>query len=209
MKKLLFVVLLIGFYVHFYSFNPRQWHIPSFGVVSADRLPIMSPADAPYQNMILHPSEIGIRQGYYIKALATYSISARVLSVRDYSSSDQGDLIPLDIALGWKRMADPSIVNALNISQSDRWYEWRYEGTPPIPEREIETSSANTHIIPADDEIYRMLKNVSVGQIVSLRGYLVEASTDDGWRWRSSLTRSDVGQGSCELMFVKSVDVLN
>ena len=211
MKKyfLIFFFILFVVFVHFYGLNPRLWHIPAAGVSSANNLPVVAVTDEPYQNMILYPTEITVRWGYHIKALATYSITARVLGVKDYSSSAEGGLIPLDIALGWKRMADAHIVDQYSISQSGRWYEWRYSAAPPIPDREVETSSANTHIIPADSEIYRKLKNVGVGHIVNLRGYLVEASTPDGWHWSSSLTRDDVGEGSCELMFVQSADVLN
>ena len=33
---------------------------------------------------------------------------------------------------------------------------------------------------------------------------LVEATSEDGWRWRSSLTREDTGARSCELVFVEA-----
>jgi hypothetical protein len=32
---------------------------------------------------------------------------------------------------------------------------------------------------------------------------LVEADGRDGWKWRSSLTRDDTGDGACELMWVE------
>jgi hypothetical protein len=41
-----------------------------------------------------------------------------------------------------------------------------------------------------------------------LRGFLVEARADDGWRWRSSLTRDDTGARACELVFVERVRLL-
>ena len=41
-----------------------------------------------------------------------------------------------------------------------------------------------------------------------IEGWLVEARAADGWRWRSSLTRDDTGGGSCELVFVRDLQVL-
>ena len=61
------------------------------------------------------------------------------------------------------------------------------------------------HLIPADDTVARDLARVREGQIVDLRGRLVEARRVDGWRWRSSLTREDSGAGACELVFVDSI----
>ena len=52
-----------------------------------------------------------------------------------------------------------------------------------------------------------ILKNVSVGDVVSLSGFLVDVSRADGWRWTSSLSREDSGGGACELLWVESARV--
>jgi hypothetical protein len=129
-----------------------------------------------------------------------------VLSVEHYRTGREADLSPTDIAFGWGKMADPAIADKLSISQGGRWYHWRYSGKPPLPVREIETSSANMHLIPASREVAGALSAVDKGKIVSLRGYLVEVRARDGWMWRSSLTREDTGNGSCELVFVQALD---
>jgi len=76
----------------------------------------------------------------------------------------------------------------------------------PIPRQEIETHSANMHMIAATPAVERALKSVRVGQIVKLTGYLVEVRAADGWTWRSSLTREDTGAGACELVWVTEFD---
>jgi hypothetical protein len=43
--------------------------------------------------------------------------------------------------------------------------------------------------------------------VVALTGYLVEVRGPDGFRWRSSLTREDTGNGACELVWVEKLDV--
>jgi hypothetical protein len=77
----------------------------------------------------------------------------------------------------------------------------------PIPRREIETQSANMHMIPADSRIEKTLKSIRPGQKIRLSGDLVEANASDGWHWKSSLTREDTGNGACEVIYVKSISV--
>jgi hypothetical protein len=79
--------------------------------------------------------------------------------------------------------------------------------TFPIPEREIIESSANMHLIPADDSIERAITRTRVGDIVSFDGYLVEADWANGGKWVSSLSRSDTGAGACELVWVENFSI--
>lgn len=145
--------------------------------------------------------------GYVLEPLADFSIEARVLSREDYHIGREADLSPTDLALGWGRMSDERVLTSINVTQSGRFYFW---STPefPIPRREIETSSANMHIIPADAYVEKQLSKVRKGQVVRIQGYLVEAKASDGWHWKSSLTREDTGNGACELIYVKSLSVV-
>ncbi|MFC1899937.1 hypothetical protein ACFLXP_06415, partial [Chloroflexota bacterium] len=63
-------------------------------------------------------------------------------------------------------------------------------------------------LIPATPELEDRIKEIRTGNIVELHGYLVEAIGRDGWRWRSSLTREDTGNHSCEVIFVESVSLI-
>ena len=145
--------------------------------------------------------------GYELKTLAQFALNARALSIERYTLGRESDLSPVDAAFGWGRMSDPEVIERLTISQSNRWYHWRYEGDPPIPPPEIAVSNANMHLIPADAAVARTLQKIRRGQIVRLGGYLVEVRAKDGWRWRSSLSRDDAGQGSCEVILVQTADV--
>lgn len=147
------------------------------------------------------------RDGYRITPLAGLQIRAKVLGRESYYSGREADLSPLDLALGWGRMSDEDILAGIDISQSGRWYRWRSEA-PPIPRREIETHSANMHLIPADEIVEDTLDDIRQGQIVELKGYLVRADTSDGWRWVSSLSRNDTGARSCELVYVERARIV-
>lgn len=144
---------------------------------------------------------------YQIKALEPFEMHARVLSSKRYYADREADLAPVDLALGWGPMADISITNKITISQSNRWYHWRVDEFP-IPRREIETHSANMHLIPSTPAIAEAIQSVPVGKMVQFTGDLVEVTHPKGWRWRSSLSRDDTGAGACELVLVKSFRML-
>ena len=177
--------------------------LPGGAPVSCVLPPGARPGMEPNQTVV--PSNMGsFRLGeYVISPLAGFSLEARVLSRRDYSFGPEADLSPTDLALGWQRMADPSHYGRLDISQSGRWYHYRWgpEG-PPLPLPEIIRSSANMHLVPADARVALALSQVRPDQTVRLQGWLIEVQREDGWRWRSSLSREDSGAGACELIYV-------
>lgn len=140
-----------------------------------------------------------------LSLMAEYDITARILGKKFYNDGKNSEIAPMDLALGWGRMSDPNVYGSLRIWQSKRWYFYRWSNGPPIPAQEIVRSSANVHIIPANNDIAKRLAYLKKDQIVNLKGYLVYYKESSGWNWRSSLTRSDSGDGACELMFVTSV----
>jgi hypothetical protein len=142
---------------------------------------------------------------YRVEPLAAYTIEARVLGTERYRFGREAEISPVDFAVGWGAMSDSAVLQQIDITQSGRFYFWRVQQFP-IPQQEIESHSANMHMIPANAAVARTLEKVRPGHIVRLRGYLVAISADDGWQWRSSLSRTDTGNGACELMWVESVE---
>jgi len=146
------------------------------------------------------------KAGWTLKPLAGYVIEARVLGRKRYASDATSALSPFDLALGWGRMSDESVLERLDISQGARFYHWQYWGSAPIPEKEIVTHSANVHVIPADDAVEAKIASLRLGALVKLQGWLVEATHSQADRpWRSSLSRDDEGEGACEIILVQSV----
>lgn len=145
--------------------------------------------------------------GYQVMPVAEFSLEARVLSTKNYHVGREADLSPTDLALGWGAMSDSAVLDRLQISQGNRFYFYRWSDQPPIPPGEIAEHSANMHMIPASNDVKRRLDQVREGQVVALRGYLVRAQAQDGWRWHSSMTRSDTGSGACELVWLEDIAV--
>jgi hypothetical protein len=170
---------------------------PSWGPgVVAPEAPIQTDPDRPDWEV----------PGYHFHALNAFTVRARVLSETRYHMDRESALSPEDLALGWGNMSDESVLAHLKISQGDRWYFYRWGPPgPPIPQEEIIQSSANMHMIPANADVATLLDRVEVGQIVTVKGALVDIRAPDGWHWHSSTTRTDTGAGSCEVVWVDSV----
>lgn len=162
--------------------------------------------DVPVQEEIKSPISFN-HLGFTITKVANFKIKAKVLAREDYYFDRGADLAPVDLALGWGRMSDESILEQINITQSGRFYRWRVESFP-IPRREIETHSANMHLIPADKYVQYLIDDIREGEIIELNGSLVNVQSNEGWYWNSSLTRNDTGNGACELIWVESLSVL-
>ncbi|WP_201315648.1 hypothetical protein [Dyella sp. EPa41] len=160
-------------------------------------------ADAPEQIDLDDGASLQ-RGDVMLRTRAHFALTARVLSREDYHMDAGARLAPVDLALGWGRMSDSEVLKDITVSQENRFYHWHVDHFP-IPRREIETSSANMHMIPADDGVRHELERVRTGEIIHLEGFLVDASRPDGWHWRTSMTREDTGNGACELVYVESV----
>lgn len=191
-KQLSIVVLIV--FAAFHWWGHRS--IAQAPGVLAPEAPVQAPARG------LKPFEHG---GATLTPLAHFDLRARVLGAKRYRFDDEATQAPFDLALGWGRMSDSAVLDRIDISQSNRFYFWRTDHYP-IPRQEIISSSANMHIIPADEAVMAKLRMVRRGHVVSLRGYLVMAKGNQGV-WISSMTRADSGNGACELFWVESIEL--
>ncbi len=179
-----------------YCYTHRDIHYPPGVLVQSDPGQLPLPADcAP------------IKHGEFtLKPLASFSVDARVLHRRIYRYDAGAGLVPVDLALGWGVMSDESVLDRIEISQSMRCYFYRYKLPPPVAVDEIVSHSSNMHIIPATPTIAARCKSLRSGELVRLVGDLVEATGPKIGTWKSSLSRTDTGNGACELFYVEEIN---
>lgn len=195
MKKVLLIAALLA--AGFWQYDQNRVITQSDGVIARA---------APIQRDLENATDFR-HEGYMVTPLANFAIEARVLSRKKYSLGREAELSPLDLALGWGPMSDNQVLEKIDISQGNRFYYWRVEQFP-IPKQEIIRHSSNMHMIPANAQVASQLAGVRKGNVVTIIGQLVKINADDGWRWQSSLSRTDTGSGACELVWVKEVSVL-
>ncbi len=191
-KVLVYILLGLGIWMLFFR---------SDEVVMSEGIKVSS---SPLQQKLASAQAFRFKE-YRVTPLARFELEAKVLSRENYHLGREADLSPTDLALGWGRMSDEKVLKAIDISQSGRWYRWQTSHFP-IPRREIETHSANMHIIPKDEAVASRLADIRQGEIIRLKGKLVRVDADDGWRWVSSLSRDDTGSGACEVFFTESIE---
>ena len=174
---------------------------------SVDLPPGAKAPNEPRQTSVKNSKPFTLK-GYQVSPLANFKLDAKVLAKKRYRVDRGAELAPFDLALGWGVMSDQSIVDALSIRQTNRWYIFRTRDQSfPHPMNLISRSSANMHMVPSDPTIEKKLGNIRVGSIVRFSGKLVSIKHSDGFRWKSSLTRDDQGDGACELFYVESIRI--
>ena len=100
-------------------------------------------------------------------------------------------------------------MDQLEITQSARFFWYQYQRQPPIPNEEIVSHATNLHLIPSNKSVAAQCKSLRTGQLIHLSGLLVEATGPDIGTWRSSLSRTDSGNGACELVWVEELEQIS
>ncbi len=194
MKTLAFVAALVVAWFAYQRLNPPITYPPGV-LIAAD--PIQTDAS---------PDEVPSEYGkFHLKALARFSIDARVLHRRTYRFDKGADLVPVDLAVGWGPMSDQAVLDRLEISQASRFFFYEYKGVPPIAREEIISHATNLHLIPSTPALAKRCRGLRAGELIHLRGLLVEATGPEIGTWRSSLSRTDSGNGACELVWVEEL----
>ncbi len=178
---------------------PTIFPLSSLGELSINKQPVQKKINS--KGKVFQYSE------FKITPLAEFQLAAKVLSSKHYSRGLESNLSPVDLALGWGPMSKTDVIDKFSIKQSNRFYFWRTKNYP-IPHDAVISNSANMHFIPSNAMIDKKLKSVKAGQSVRFKGYLVRIDMDSGWRWISSLSRNDSGNGACELILVEEFSIL-
>jgi hypothetical protein len=144
------------------------------------------------------------RLGFRVLPRAAFRAEVRVLARERYRLDALAEVAPLDIAVGWGPLSDTAVLDALRISQSGRFFHWRATELP-LPLNVIETHLANWHLVPANDSVWRQLRRIRVGDVVTLEGLLVDLDSAETGLRSTSLTRADSGAGACEIVWVETV----
>jgi hypothetical protein len=165
---------------------------------------VLAPADPEQHDIDGAPA---IPRGEFIlRPRAEFDATVRILRREDYSLGELAALVPTDFAVGWGPMSDSAVLRKVQISQSNRFYYWRTE-TWPVSREQIETHSANWHVIPGNETVRATLRRLRVGSVVELRGELVDVDGRAGGM-RTSLTRGDTGAGACEILLASSARIV-
>ncbi|NUG51745.1 hypothetical protein [Acinetobacter lactucae] len=144
-----------------------------------------------------------IEKDQSISVLKPFQGNFRILGSKVYQNDEQAKFSPIDYAVSWGLFAQPEIARHISVKQYDRYLNWKIPKLP-VPAEQAMQMVSNMHIIPANPEIAQQIKQVKRGDLVYLKGDLVEIK-DKNLVWQSSLTPTDTGDGACELFRVQAI----
>ena len=165
-------------------------------------------AEEPQQRN-LEPQPQFSERGFVFVERARYDITARVLRKEIYRADGAASLAPVDLAVGWGPLSDSATIDKLEFSQMGRFFYWKPKefATFPLDAQALITHAAQMHLIPATKDLESRIKRLRPGQLVTIGGYLVDISGPGGFAWNTSLTRTDTGDGACEIVWVETMEV--
>jgi len=149
---------------------------------------------------------------YQLTPVSNYDMSGRVLNIKKYYVSELG-ISPMDLCVAWGGLAnEANYDNNVSFWQSGRQCMYHYDTT--IKDSAYKSHFSNSHIIPANGSVADALNSIEVNDAVEIKGYLVDVTKTiiffNGQKhWTTSTTRSDEGDGACEIIYVTSVTILH
>lgn len=205
--RLIFLVAIIVFAVSYYDKNR---------LVAIDTVPA---------SVLSEPTQVAVKNNYdfnfakdnfeYVaKPKYDYKISGIVVKKRDYGLLNYkvDSAVPYDFCMVWGENAKDAkyALPEVQFLQSQRFCYFSYDKGVSFDVEKI----SNSHLIPADAMVLEKIKSVNPGDAVEITGRLVDlTATEKGktgniMTWRSSVNRTDKGDGACELIYVDDVKIL-
>ena len=153
---------------------------------------------------------------YRIAPVADYDIAGLVVSRHDSSTwwdwihaAASDHLNVVDLCLVWGANAADGAYRRMSFSSGQFVCYYQYRDAASAAPRYLRALS-NNHLLTDDPRIARQLRDLRVGDQVQLRGQLSSYSHHAGFDFTrgTSLTREDTGNGACETLFVRDVQLL-
>lgn len=202
----LVLAAMFGFQDHNFSLDTGRSAI-SYGI---------NPGTEPVQNETSwYQTTVPVPNGFAtLSSDASFTINAKVEGSRAYDDAIS-DLVPYDLLLTWGDMANEDIDSRLVWEQGDR--RGQVSGSlggasgVEVSADYVISHVSNTHLIPSTERIEKAMSNIKTGDMVRIDGRLVDVrmSLNDGLvlTVNTSKTRTDQGEGACEIIYVEHLRV--
>ncbi|MCI5066118.1 hypothetical protein MRY87_10375 [bacterium] len=207
--RVLFVTLLLSGAVYALSLRYTE-RFPETDAVLPDlrKNPVQEPTEvSPFVF-----SHHGIQ--YRVEPVRDYEIAGLVVSHNNISSitdayhtSTSVDF--RDLCVVWGQNAKKDLLDQMHF-WSEPWTCWTKPKTMDAQHRFFPDELSNNHLLSDDAEVRRTIEGARVGDQIRLRGYLINYGIAGSGQIarRSSLVRTDTGNGACETIFVEDAKIL-
>jgi hypothetical protein len=171
--------------------------------------PIQLASDAP---LFSRPID---RFTYAFTPRARYELAGVVVSYHRgdalfnlYHADDPGNV--QDVCVVWGDNVANGSYRRVTFSSGEFtcYSQWSGSLSPPFDHAQM----SNNHLIPADALVAHRIRQLRIGDQIRMTGLLVDYEVSRDGRTvssrRTSLTRTDTGNGACEVVYVTALDVI-
>lgn len=195
------VMAVIGIYVIYNELTAPRSTLDS---TALDFYP--DPLQTSADSVVLPPMQRG-KVKFLFTPKASYSITATLVSKRSYFGGPMNWLSPMDYALVWGSVNH--LLDKIKFRQVVRFCLYRTKEA--LDPAYINRHVSNNHLIPSTPNLRKALRKARKGNVVKLDGYLVYVTAlREGQvmtNWNSSLTRTDDGNGACEIIYLTRLQI--
>ena len=117
-----------------------------------------------------------------------------------------------DFGMAWGPLLNKEISDKIKFrNDGQRFLHYQYPNSliSEAGSREaIINSISNNHLIHSNNKVLKLFRNVKEGDYIKLEGYLVDVFYKNDYEygtWPTSLSRTDHGDGACEVFYVTNV----
>src|SRR5512137_981621 len=166
---------------------------------------------------IAEAAPIAVPDGGTLLPVAQFEARGRVLNIERFKPHQSlvnwiPGLRPAthDIGLGFGPMTDTANVSRFRFTHEGVSHGLRALFARPrgaMTQQEFDALApniTNVHVIPANDAVYAQLRRVKQGELVTLRGLLVNVRGPDG---QVATTSTRAGDRDCEIMWLEEIRI--
>jgi hypothetical protein len=150
---------------------------------------------------------------FTIQPVFRYTIVGKIVGKDEYSLVPTDVLAPMDLAIANGEIISPELFRYFTFEKIPRHYRYRYsfpQGVRQLSQEYINEHISNNHLIFSNESVYAQAKTAATGDFVVISGYLVTVSGTSGagrtFSQGTSTTRTDQGEGACEVVYVESLE---
>lgn len=124
-------------------------------------------------------------KGATIKPVKQITAEVRVIKRKHYYFDSFARYSPIDVLAGWKELSDERNLDYLYFSLDNRSYQLNYT-KPPIDLSIIASQTDLWHLIPANADVENEMDEIRNGNIIYIKGMLVNIENDTDYEFVSA-----------------------
>lgn len=206
--KLIIIFIFFAVAIWLYNINNVKKNIEVVQSLNNIRAPIQTKASGSTTKNI-YGKKVDIN------FVAKYSISGRVVNTHNYYGYNmENQLSPKDVGISWGVLASESNYKKIRWSSTgNRFLYWHSDDGKWLQEmggtNALSEYYSNNHLIPSDNKVKKLINGIKEDEFIRIEGYLVNIYCKENngryFTWNTSDSRSDTGDGACEIIYVTNI----